>query len=191
MKLTLASPSDAPALLEVYGQYIQTPITFEYVLPTAEEFACRVASILEAGYPYLVCREGDRILGYAYAHRHMERAAYQWDAELSIYLSSSAAGRGLGRTLYRALMELLTLQGIKTVYGLVTLGNPASQGLHRSLGFRLIEVHRSTGYKNGVWHDVQWFEKSLAPYDPDPQPVIPLPQLPEKTVQDVLARNSG
>ena len=37
-------------------------------------------------YPYLVCEADGKILAYAYAHRFHERAAYQWDAELSVYV---------------------------------------------------------------------------------------------------------
>ena len=69
-----------------------------------------------AAYPYLVWQEDGKILGYAYAHRHMERAAYQWNAELSVYLDRAARGRGLGRRLYGALMELLTMQGVLSAH---------------------------------------------------------------------------
>lgn len=99
MHYRLAVPEDAPALLQIYSEYIHSTITFEYTLPTTEEFAERIRAI--AGfYPYLVAEEDGRCMGYAYAHRHMERAAYQWNAELSVYLAKSAVGCGLGGGLY-------------------------------------------------------------------------------------------
>lgn len=85
-------------------------------------------------------------------------------------------------------MELLRLQGIRTVYALVTLPNEKSEGLHRSLGFRLMGVQRSTGYKDGAWRDVAWFEKAIAPYDPDPAPLRPFPQVPPQQVAAILAQ---
>ena len=185
MKLRFAVLEDVPALLSVYEPYISTEITFEYVLPSREEFARRLSSISEI-YPYLVAEEQGRILGYAYAHRIAERAAYGWGAELSIYLHPDASGKGLGRRLYCALMELLRFQGVRTVYGLVSSPNPASEGLHRSLGFRLMGVQQKAGYKNGRWVDLLWLEKPIASYNLEPNPVIPVGQLPEKTVQNIF-----
>ena len=186
MEIGFASPRDTEELLAIYGQYIDTPITFECVLPTKEAFEERIRGIT-ACYPYLVCRENGRIVGYAYAHRQAERAAYQWNAELSIYLDRGARGRGLGRRLYGALMELLRLQGIRTVYALVTVPNEKSEGLHGSLGFRHMGTQRSTGYKDGAWRDVAWFEKQIAPYDPDPAPLAPIGQVPLERLAEILA----
>ncbi len=185
MKLRFASEADMPALLSIYEQYIPTTITFEYILPSREEFARRVSSISQF-YPYLVLEDDGVLLGYAYAHRIAERAAYGWGAELSIYLRPDAAGAGLGTRLYRVLMELLRLQGVRTVYGLVASPNPASEGLHAALGFRLMGVQERAGYKNDRWIDLLWFEKAIASYDPSPAPPVSISRLPQGQVQAVL-----
>lgn len=185
MKLRFAAPADSGALLAIYGQYIDTPVTFEYVLPSGEEFARRVEDI-SRDYPYLVCEDGGKLVGYAYAHRQMERAAYQWNAELSVYLDREYTARGLGKKLYGCLMELLRLQGVRTVYGVVTVPNEKSEGLHRAMGFHTMGVCRSTGYKSGAWHDVALFEKAIAPYDRDPAPFRLIRELPEERLADIL-----
>ena len=185
MGIHMATTADTGDLLAIYGQYIDTSITFEYVLPTEAQFSARIAGILEE-YPYLVWEEDGRILGYAYAHRHMERAAYQWNAELSVYLDRSVRRRGLGRRLYGALMELLTMQGVLTAHALVTSPNPASRSLHEAMGFSLLAVHRLAGFKAGEWHDVLWFERELAPRGPAPVPPVPLSALPRERVSAVL-----
>ena len=186
MTFRFAEEADAPALLAIYGQYIDTPITFECALPSVESFTERIRSI-RAAYPYIVCEEDGRIWGYAYAHRQAERAAYQWNAELSVYLDRSRTGQGLGRRLYTALMEMLRLQGIHTVYALVTVPNEKSEGLHGSMGFRHMGTQRSTGYKDGAWRDVAWFEKQIAPYDPDPAPPAPIGRVPAERLAEILA----
>jgi len=185
MGLRLARLEDCAALLAIYEQYIQTPITFEYELPSREEFTQRITSI-SAEYPYLVWEEGEKILGYAYAHRLAERAAYQWSAELSIYVDRSAVGKGLGRKLYGALVELLKLQGVRTAYALVCTPNPASEGLHRSVGFRTLAVHPNTGYKNGAWRDLTWFEKAIGDYNQTPKPMISITQIPAENIMQIL-----
>ncbi len=176
MEIRLARPEDSPGLLAVYAQYIHTPITFECQLPSEAEFAQRILEI-GAQYPYLVCQQGRQLVGYAYAHRQMARQAYQWNAELSVYLDPAYTSQGLGKRLYSLLIAILARQGVKTVYGGVTLPNAKSERLHEGLGFRRLGVYRNTGYKCGAWHDVAWFEKQIAPYQLPPQPVLPITAL--------------
>ena len=132
MIIRLANIEDSKALLNIYSQYIDTAITFECVLPTEKQFKERIAGIIK-DYPYLVCEENGEILGYAYAHRQMEREAYQWNAELSIYLDKNFTSKGVGKKLYYILIDILKLQGIKNVYGGVTVPNEKSKNLHLSL----------------------------------------------------------
>lgn len=185
MLFRLATPADSAALLSVYAPYIDTPVTFECQLPSVPEFTRRVTEILSF-YPYLAVEQDGRIVGYAYAHRHHERAAYQWDAELSIYLDPAHTGRGVGRALYSALMQLLQAQGLKNVYGKITVPNAQSEALHRSLGFACLGVYRQTGYKNGHWHDVALYEKRIAPCTPAPAPPVALARVPAAKVQAIL-----
>ncbi len=168
--LRFAVPADAEALRAIYAQYIDTSVTFEYDLPTAEAFRRRVEDIA-AEYPYLVWEEDGAILGYAYAHRYRERAAYQWGAELSVYLDRDARGRGLGARLYGALIELLRLQGVRAVYGVVTQPNERSDRLHTAMGFTVAGVVHNAGYKNGRWHDVTTYEKLIGDFDGTPEPL--------------------
>lgn len=124
-------PEDAAALAAIYAPYTATCITFESPAPPAEEFAGRIAAV-SAHYPWLVCERDGAPIGYAYAHRFRERAAYDWDAELSVYLAPEARGRGVGKALYSALLSLLTLQGFINAYGTVAVPNVPSERLHLS-----------------------------------------------------------
>ena len=95
-----AAPEDAPALLAIYAPYVrETAVTFEYEVPTPEEFAGRIRRTLER-YPYLTAQCGGEVLGYACAGPFKERAAYGWSVETTIYLRQDQRGRGLGRALY-------------------------------------------------------------------------------------------
>lgn len=164
--------ADAQALLDIYASYVAAPITFENEVPTVEEFARRIREIA-AFYPYLVCEVEGRIVGYAYAHKQMERAAYQWNAELSVYIDEAFAGQGIGKQLYTRLIELLKRQHVKTLYALITLPNEASMALHRSFGFQEVGVWRQTGYKCGRWHDVMWMDLHIASMEGEPEALEP------------------
>lgn len=189
MNIRLAKTPDAAELHRIYAQYIDTAVTFEYTLPTAAEFTLRMETYTRE-FPCLVCEDAGQIAGYACAHRQMERAAYQWNAELSVYLDAAYTSRGFGKRLYACLMEILRLQGVKTVYGGVTVPNEKSEKLHEGLGFTRLGTYHNTGYKAGAWHDVAWFEKQLAPYDTDPAPVLPIDTVPKDALEAILAAHS-
>ena len=185
MKIRFAEISDANSLLNIYSQYIETAITFEYALPTKAEFEKRIENILET-YPYLVCEEDGKIFGYAYAHKFMDRAAYQWDAELSIYLDKSHVSKGLGKKLSSVLIEILKEQGVRTVYSLITSPNIKSEKLHLSLGFKIVGMYHRTGFKNGGWHDVAIFEKKIGKNDNNPTPVISIKKIDFEIIEKIL-----
>lgn len=182
-----AAAGDAAALLDIYAPYIRdTAITFEYDVPAAEEFAARIGDIART-HPYLVCERDGRPVGYAYAHNIRERAAYDWAAELSVYLAPAAQGQGAGTALYRCLIDLLAMQNLRILYGCVTLPNEKSERLHEKLGFAPVGVWHGAGWKFGRWHDVGWLEKRLGG-DGAAQPVIPFPQLDGQKIQECLNR---
>ena len=187
LEIRRAEPEDAAELLSIYAPYVEESwVTFECVPPTVEEFRRRMEEF-SRHYPYLVCCRAGEILGYAYAHRHMEREAYQWNAELSVYLDRAHTGTGLGRRLYTALMALLRLQGVRTVYGCVTAENAPSVAFHQALGFREAGRFSQVGYKHGRWLDVLWLEKPIAPTG-EPQPLVPFPQVSQEAAAQVLRR---
>ncbi len=172
-----ATEDDAPAIAAIYGPYCQaTPISFEIDAPSSDEIRGRIAKVLPE-YPWLVCELDGRLVGYAYASRHHERAAYRWAVNVAIYLDGDCHRRGIGRALYSALFSMLTAQGYYTAYAGITLPNEASVGLHRAMGFEPIGVYHGAGYKLGAWHDVIWLEKLLQTRPPHPAEPIPAAQL--------------
>ena len=184
-----ASADDAGAILAIYAPYIEnTAVTFEYDVPEAAEFAARVRQTA-SDYPYLVCERGGRLLGYAYACRHMARAAYGWNVETSVYLAPDAQRQGIGTALYRALLALLTRQNVKNVYACVTLPNEGSRRLHEKMGFSFLGAYHKSGWKNGAWHDVGWFEKRLGG-DEAPVRLIPAWQLDPAPAADILQQET-
>lgn len=159
MMIRTAEPQDAAALAAIYAQSIPTTVTFETRTPSAQEFGERIRAISEK-YPYLVACEGDRILGYAYAHAfYIEREAYAKSVECSIYLDRSAQRRGIGKTLYAALEEALREREFHSLYAVITAENEESRRFHERCGFRLAGILHEAGFKNGRWLDVAFYEK--------------------------------
>jgi L-amino acid N-acyltransferase YncA len=189
--IRLATADDAEAILGIYTPYITgTVITFEYDVPSLEEFRGRILDTLKE-HPYLVCVIDGRVIGYAYAHRLRERAAYQWDSELSVYVDSATQHRGIGKALYTCLIDLLKLQNLVTVYGVVTVPNPASEKLHTTLGFERTGYFKNTGYKFGKWIDVAWYEKAIRDLPANPEPFVPFTSVDPDEVSRILAHYSA
>lgn len=184
-----AALPDAAELLSIYSYYVlHSPATFEYDPPSLAGFSSRMDEVL-GQYPYLVCELDGHIAGYACAHRFHERAAYQWDVELTIYLHPGYRGRGIGTALYTALFALLSRQNIYNLYALITSPNPGSEALHQKLGFQMDGFYRKSGYKNGSWYDVKIYRKSLVPdggFPNPPKPFIPYRNLDEKVIAGIL-----
>lgn len=85
-KIRLAEPNDSRELLRIYEPYVKnTSITFEYEVPSEQEFQQRIQKVL-LKYPWIVCEIDGRIAGYAYASQFRQRIAYTWTVELSIYI---------------------------------------------------------------------------------------------------------
>ena len=189
LTLRLATAADAAAILAVYAPYIDTAISFEGTVPTLDVFQARLAAIMDP-YPCLVCEEKGQVVGYAYASAFGQRAAYQWTAVLSIYLMPQAQGRGIGKALYRALIELLRMQGIVTLCAIIALPNPASIRLHEQAGFVHMGRFPVAGYKLGAWRDELWMTLQLTDSLEAPAPVIPVGQLDEGLVEGVLRQQA-
>ena len=175
--IRLATEADVPEMLAIYAPYVlTTTYTFEYEVPTEEEFLARFRSITEK-FPWLVWEEEGRILGYAYGSLPFERAAYSWCGEDSIYLRPEAKGRGIGRKLLNCLENLLQIQGYRKIYAIITSENTVSLDFHRKNGYLSISVMENCGYKFGRWLGVTWMEKELpfVPFSgifPTPFPII-------------------
>ena len=179
---------DIPAILAIYTPYVQdTAITFECDPPSLAEFTQRVQNI-SAEYPYIVCETDGKVIGYGYAHRHMERAAYQWNAELSIYIDQNHLRGGIGKKMYQLLMDILVLQNVRNVYGCVTVPNAPSEKLHQHFGFSKVGTYHNSGYKCGKWHDVAWFEKTIGTYDLPPAPFKPIIEVDGENLDSLFAK---
>ncbi|MBB5982842.1 GNAT family N-acetyltransferase [Kribbella solani] len=162
-----AMASDAAACAAIYAPYVTgTAITFEIEPPSVAEMAARIAAARKT-HAWLVLELDDQVIGYAYAGPMKPRAAYRWSCEVSVYLEQGRRRTGGGRALYEALFDRLAARGYRTAIAGMTLPNPASEGLHKSLGFEPIGTYRNIGWKLDTWHDVAWSQRPLAEL-PDP-----------------------
>ncbi|MBR3503515.1 MAG: N-acetyltransferase [Clostridia bacterium] len=172
MRIRLATSADLPAMLEIYRPHVEAgTASFEYETPSLEAFGARFGAIT-ADFPWYAAEEDGAVAGFAYASRPFGRAAYQWLAELSVYVGAGFQGRGAGKALYAALERDLTDMGYVSAWALITKENAASVAFHEKLGYRFMAEMPDAGFKFGRWLSVVWYRKDLrdAP-DPGPAPL--------------------
>jgi len=161
MNIRKAEFKDAEQIAQVYNYYVQqTHHTFETEPLGAEEMEKRIADVTEE-YPFLVAEEDGVIVGYAYATQFKLRQAYEYAAEVSIYVKNAAKQKGLGTQLYMQLFEELQETDIHAVVAGISLPNDASVAFHERLGFEKVAHFKEVGYKLGRWIDVGYWEKLL------------------------------
>lgn len=161
IKIREVTLEDVKKLVEIYAPYVEnTAVSFEYEVPNIEVFRERVKTITES-YPYLVVLMNDEIVGYAYASSFHARAAYQWCAELSIYLKQDIHGKGIGKRLYQEMEARLKKQNVKNLYACIAYPNEKSIGFHEYMGFKTIGHFHQCGYKFNQWWDMIWMEKMI------------------------------
>ena len=178
MKIEKVTIKDSEELLNIYAPYIlKTAITFEYEVPSLDEFKQRIINITSK-YPYLKLIDNEEIVGYAYANSFYERKAYDYSVETTIYLKENARGRGYGKVLYQALEGSLKGMGILNMNACIAYPKVEDETLtfssvrfHRSCGFESVGVFHNSGYKFNKWYDMIWMEKQIGEHTNDLKPI--------------------
>jgi len=169
---------DASELLEIYGPYVtETAISFEYEIPSVEEFEKRIEDI-SCKYPYIKAIVDGRIAGYAYATAFKGRKAYDWSVETTIYLRPEYRRRGIGTTLYKQLEKSLVAMGILNMNACIASPKENSNYLtddsekfHTSIGFERVGCFHNSGFKFDRWFDMIWMEKMIGDHIDSPKQV--------------------
>ena len=193
IKISKVDVTDSEKLLEIYTPYIlNTAITFEYEVPSVQQFRQRVQDIL-VKYPYLKAIKDDKIVGYAYANVFKNRAAYDWAVEVSIYIKKDMQKLGIGKKLYQALEKICQLQNITNLYACIAYPEVEddyltnnSVNFHQHMGYQRVGEFHQCGFKFNRWYNMVWMEKIIGEHQTTPQSVIKFENLDLTTLKTIL-----
>ena len=161
LSIRRASEDDAQKISEIYNWYVlNSTITFETAKVSLSEMKQRIREELMT-YDWIVAELNQCVVGYAYYGSFRSRAAYCHTLESTVYLSPDSVGKGFGRVLYSALIRSADERGFRELIGVIALPNPASVGLHLSLGFREVGVLHRVGHKFERYVDVALWQRSV------------------------------
>ena len=184
--IRLVKASDVKEILKIYTPYIKdTAISFETEIPTINEFTNRI-EIISKQYPFLVYEIDNRIIGYAYASKHRERAAYLYNVDVSIYFLPEYHGTGKAYSLYDCLFKILIKLEYRNAYAAYSEPNKKSSKFHQKFNFKHIGTHHKTGYKFGKWHDVTWLEKTLNEHTENPKEILLINELSHDYLESIF-----
>jgi len=147
-------PSDWARAHAIYLEGIRGgDATFETAPPEWEAW--------EAAHPQLrlVAEEDGEVAGWAAVSPASARECYRGVGEVSVYVSESARGRGIGRALLEELVARSEDVGYWTLMAGIFPENEASLRLHRASGFRDVGIRERIGRLHGVWRDVVLLER--------------------------------
>ena len=153
-KIEAMTPADWSQVRHIYLEGIATGhATFEVEAPSWEKWD-------EAHLPFarLVARRGE-LVGWAALSPVSQRCVYEGVAEVSVYVSSTSRGGGVGRGLLRALIDASERNGIWTLQAGIFPENSASIALHLACDFREVGRRERIGKLKGVWRDTVLLER--------------------------------
>ncbi len=162
-KIRPSTDADIPAITAIYTHHVLHGTgTFETTPPSETDMAARRTDVLSKGLPYLVVEDAEGVLGFAYCTWFKPRPAYRFSAEDSIYLASTAHGKGLGRLLLEELMAQAERAGVRKLIAVIgDSGNKGSVGVHRACGFQPVGVLANCGWKFNRWLDVVLMDRVI------------------------------
>ncbi|WP_222593258.1 GNAT family N-acetyltransferase [Aquella oligotrophica] len=156
IKIEVARFEDLSAIQAIYAHHVLNGLgTFEETPPTIEDMEKRFDKITADGFPFLVARLTDKVIGYAYASHFRERSAYRFTVEDSIYIDKQYQGSGVGSMLLKELIVSCKQRGYLQMLALIgDSNNRGSVNLHKKHGFELIGIMKNVGYKFEKFVDV-------------------------------------
>ncbi|MEZ8723062.1 N-acetyltransferase family protein [Vibrio pomeroyi] len=163
MDIKIGTLSDVEGITDIFNFYIEhTNARFEeekFTLENRQQWFSQFSS--NSKYQLYVATENDSLLGFACSQQYRATSAFEDTAEVTIYLTEDAKGKGIGSKLYSQLFASIIDFGIHRVLSSVALPNEASIALHKHFGFREVGVFNEYAKKNGQYISSMWLEKAL------------------------------
>lgn len=159
MEVKQAELADWPEIRRIYVEGIRTKnATFELEEDVTQDGAAWFAGKVPNSVFKAVDKNG-RVLGWTALSPVSSRCVYQGVAELSVYVSESARGQGVGNTLMQNLIDTSEKDGIWTLQTSIFPENKASISLHEKYGFRILGIRQKIGKHFGKWRDTAFLER--------------------------------
>jgi L-amino acid N-acyltransferase YncA len=163
MQIIEAEEHHIPAIHAIYAWHVANgTASFETDVPTLNDMQTRLHKLRDAGLPWFVLIDEERVKGYCYLGHYRTRAAYRFTLEDSIYVDKDFCHRGAGKVLLARAIEWAEQHGYRQLVCVVgNSENEASLALHQRAGFTLTGTLKNVGFKHGRWLDIVIMQRTL------------------------------
>ena len=153
---------DCPAILEIINDQILTGTAlYDYKPRTLEQQLSIFNDKLQKGFPIIVAKVADEIVGFGYYSEFRFREAYKFTVEHSVYAKKNYIGKGIGHLLLTELIELAKKQDLHTMIGVIDSENESSIAFHEKFGFEKAGFIKESGFKFDRWLHSVFMQKIL------------------------------
>ena len=153
---------DCPAILEIINDQILTGTAlYDYQPRTLAQQLAIFDDKIQKGFPIIVAKVADEIVGFGYYSEFRFREAYKFTVEHSVYANKNYIGKGIGNLLLTELIELAKKQDLHTMIGVIDSENESSIAFHEKFGFEKAGFIKESGYKFDRWLHSVFMQKIL------------------------------
>lgn len=153
---------DCPAILEIINDQILTGTAlYDYQPRTLAQQLAIFDDKLQKGFPIIVAKVADEIVGFGYYSEFRFREAYKFTVEHSVYAKKNYIGKGIGHLLLTELIELAKKQNLHTMIGVIDSENESSITFHEKFGFEKAGFIKESGFKFDRWLHSVFMQKML------------------------------
>jgi phosphinothricin acetyltransferase len=177
LRIMLADEAALPRIVDIMNWAAEHTVANFAIEPEPLEMWADAWHRTHRFHPWFVARTDDGIIGFAKSSPHRVRKAYDWFAEVTVYIDPVFHGKQIGTALYERLLPTLGAQGYTMLLAGIVGGHAASERLHERFGFERCGTFRRAGWKFQQWHDVGYWQKALRDADYVPTPVRPVAEV--------------
>lgn len=153
---------DCSAILEIINEQILTGTAlYDYQPRTLAQQLAIFDEKLQKGFPIIVAKIADEIVGFGYYSEFRFREAYKFTVEHSVYAKKNYIGKGIGKLLLTELIEMAKKQNLHTMIGVIDSENESSITFHEKFGFEKAGCIKESGYKFDRWLHSVFMQKIL------------------------------
>ena len=156
-----ATLADAPAIREIYNHEVENTTATMDLVPRSLADQEQWISDRSGAFATIVAEVDGLVVGFAAFSPYKERAAYRPTVEDSVYVRRDLGGRGIGKALLTALIDVAASSGFHSMMARIEASGTASRALHTACGFREVGVEVEVGRKFNRWIDMVLMQRLL------------------------------
>ena len=150
-----ATEADLPEILDIVNHAIlHTTANYDYEPHSLEVQTDWYRDKISHGFPVLVAEFENKAVGFATYGTFRQKFGYRFTVEHSVYVTDKLTGKGIGRQLLTALIELAKKEKYHTMIGVIDKANADSIAFHQQFGFTESGVIKDVAFKFDKWLDV-------------------------------------